>query len=145
MINRRLWLCLLPWAPSKSSVRALSRKRLRLIESLDSKHESRLLKEAIAADWRPWFIGSGKGGSGACAAATTARVACSATLELEPRVRRDQVPRAIRTFMQETLSAWGGKLAAVKLADWAAADPDREKLFRRRAASALFDPFEAPY
>ncbi len=36
LINRRLWPCLLPWAPSKSSVRTLSRKRFRLIEPLDS-------------------------------------------------------------------------------------------------------------
>lgn len=60
-------------------------------------------------------------------------------VDLEARVRRDHPLRAIRTMLNEALSALQREFAATLFADWAAVDPAGEAA----AGGVLFDPLGA--
>src|SRR4051794_16369720 len=63
-------------------------------------------------------------------------------VDLEARVRRDHPLRAIRTIVNEALSALEREFAAL-CADWAAVDPAGEAAAGDAIAGVLFNPLGA--
>jgi hypothetical protein len=58
-------------------------------------------------------------------------------------VRRDHPLRAIRTIVNEALSANRARVCRVLFADWAAVDPAGEAAAGDAVAGVLFDPLDS--